>query len=103
MRRLLGVVSAFILATIPVLAGPDSAVESTLGWMVNGTISEVVRAGDIAYLGGSFRTVSPAANQVPGFTTFSTRSARSVLPRIQPNHPVRAVAALPGGGWIIAG
>ena len=105
MRRLfgIGIVCTVTIATIPVLAGADPAPQSTLGWMIDGIVSEVVRAGDVAYLGGSFRTVTPAANQVPGFTTFSTRSARSVLPRLRPNGRVRAVASVPSGGWIIAG
>jgi hypothetical protein len=81
----------------------DPVQTSTLGWMVNGIVSEVARAGDIAYVGGSFRTVSPSANLVFNQVTFSTTSAVAVLPRLDLNGRIRAVVALPGGGWIIGG
>jgi hypothetical protein len=96
-------VCAVLLCLAPVSLLADPAPQSTLGWMINGIVSEVVRAGDTAYLGGSFSTVSPAANKVPQFVTFSTRSARPVLPRLRVNGRVRAVAEVPGGGWILGG
>ena len=103
-RRLMrfAICSALLcLAPVSVLADPSR--ESTLGWMINGIVSEVVRAGDTVYLGGSFRTVSPLANKVPQFVAFSTRSARPVLPPLSINGRVRAVVEVPGGGWILGG
>lgn len=93
---------AFVLG----LAGQthaDPVTTSTLGWAINGIVSEVARAGDVAYVGGSFETVAPSANLVFGFATFSADSAVPVLPRLKLNGKVRAVLALPGGGWLIGG
>ncbi len=84
-------------------AAADPVTTSTLGWAVSGIVSEVARAGDVAYVGGSFDTVSPSANLVYGFATFAADSAVPVLPALDLNGRVRAVAALPGGGWIIGG
>src|SRR5690606_33549024 len=84
-------------------AAADPATTSTLGWAVSGIVSEVARAGDVAYVGGSFDAVSPAGNLVYGFAAFSTDSAVPVLPRLDMNGRVRAVVAHPGGGWVIAG
>src|SRR5688500_11213206 len=100
-----------ILQTVVVLAAFSTATRvaadplpaSTLGWMINGIVSEVARAGDIAYVGGSFRTVSPSANLVLRSATFSTTAAVAVLPRLDLNGALRAVVALPGGGWMIGG
>jgi hypothetical protein len=84
-------------------AAADPVTTSTLGWAISGIVSEVARAGDVAYVGGSFDTVSPSANLVYGIATFSTDSAAPVLPRLDLNGRVRAVVAHPGGGWIIGG
>jgi hypothetical protein len=84
-------------------ASADPVTTSTLGWAVNGIVSEVARAGDVAYVGGSFGSVAPAANLVHGFATFAADSAVPVLPRLDVNGRVRAVIALPGGGWLIGG
>lgn len=84
-------------------AAADPVTTSTLGWAISGIVSEVARAGDVAYVGGSFDTVSPSANLVFGIATFSTDSAVPVLPRLDLNGRVRAVVAHPGGGWIIGG
>jgi hypothetical protein len=92
-----------LLFLMPTGVVADPAQHSTLGWMINGTISEVVRAGDTVYLGGSFSTVSPVANKVSQFAAFSTRSATAVLPPLRINGRVRAVAEVPGGGWILGG
>src|SRR5690606_31260558 len=54
-------------------------------------------------VGGSFGTVAPAPNLVHGFATFATDSAVPVLPSLDVNGRVRAVVALPGGGWLIGG
>lgn len=81
----------------------DPVTRSTLGWAVNGIVSEVARAGDVAYVGGSFETVAPSPNLVFGFAAFATDSAVPVLPRLDVNNRVRAVVALPGGGWLIGG
>lgn len=102
-RVLCGVVCGLTLVLVPGPTLADPVPQSTLGWMINGTVSEVVRAGDVAFLGGSFRTVSPSANLVRQFVAFSGRSARPVLPRLRVNGRVRGVAEIPGGGWIIAG
>lgn len=96
--------AALILAVaITGSAGADPITRSTLGWAVNGIVSEVARAGDVAFVGGSFATVAPAANQVLGFATFATDSAMPVLPALDINGRVRAVVALPGGGWLLGG
>jgi hypothetical protein len=84
-------------------SGADPATRSTLGWAINGIVSEVARAGDVAYVGGAFDTVSPAPNQVTGFSAFAADSATPVLPALDVNGRVRAVAALPGGGWLVGG
>jgi len=84
-------------------AAADPVTSSTLGWAVNGIVSEVARAGDVAFLGGSFGSVAPAANLVHGVATFAVDSAVPVLPRLDVNGRVRAVVALPGGGWLIGG
>ena len=81
----------------------DPVSTSTLGWMVNGIVSEVARAGDVAYVGGSFRTLSPSANLLFHTASFSTTSAVPVLPRLDLNGRLRAVVGAPGGGWIMAG
>lgn len=91
------------VASIAVPAHADPVTTSTLGWAVNGIVSEVARAGDIAYVGGSFGTVAPAANLTFGFAAFSRDSAAPVLPRLDLNGRVRAVVAVPGGGWIVGG
>ena len=52
---------------------------------------------------GSFRTVSPSANLVFRSATFSTTAAVAVLPRLDLNGALRAVVALPAGGWMIGG
>jgi hypothetical protein len=101
-------ISRFLLGCSLILglantASGDPVTTSTLGWAVNGIVSEVARLGNIAYVGGSFATVSPSANLVYNFATFSTDSAVPVLPRLEVNGRVRAVVALPGGGWIIGG
>lgn len=84
-------------------AAADPITSSTLGWAVNGIVSEVARAGDVAFLGGSFDSVAPAANLVRGFATFAADAAVPVLPRLDINGRVRAVVALPAGGWLIGG
>lgn len=96
---------ALVVAAIaaPLSAVADPVVESTLGWMINGVVSEVARAGDVAYVGGSFHTVAPRANLVFHNATFSLTSAVPVLPRLDLNGALRAVAAVPGGGWMIGG
>ena len=98
-------VAALILAStgFAATAGADPVTTSTLGWAVNGIVSEVARSGNVAYVGGSFETVAPSPNLVYGFTTFATDAAVPVLPRLDVNNRVRAVAALPGGGWLIGG
>ena len=85
----------------PTHADPVSA--STLGWAVNGIVSEVVRAGDTVFVGGSFGSLAPSENLVFNIAAFSTASARPVLPRLEVNGRVRAVVAAPGGGWILGG
>ncbi|MEZ5284732.1 MAG: hypothetical protein R2712_07990 [Vicinamibacterales bacterium] len=100
LRSLLGGAFAILLAG---QAWADPVTTSTLGWAVNGIVSEVARAGDVAFVGGSFRTVAPSANLMYGFATFATDSAVPVLPRLDINGRVRAAVALPGGGWLIAG
>jgi hypothetical protein len=97
------VVAAAVIGSSVVPLAADPVQTSTLGWMINGIVSEVARAGDIAYVGGSFRTVSPSANLVFHQVTFSTTSAAAVLPRLDLDGRLRAVVALPGGGWIIGG
>ncbi|MGE4225915.1 MAG: hypothetical protein AB7I23_21420 [Vicinamibacterales bacterium] len=92
---------AIVCTTVPAAADPVTT--STLGWAVNGIVSEVARAGDVAFLGGSFGSVAPAGNRVHGFATFAADAAVPVLPRLTVNGRVRAVVALPGGGWIIGG
>jgi hypothetical protein len=92
---------AILCTTAPAVADPVGS--STLGWAINGIVSEVARAGDVAFLGGSFESVAPSANLVRGFTTFAADSAVPVLPRLDVNGRVRAVVALPGGGWLIGG
>jgi hypothetical protein len=101
MHRQLVVLAALAGTAAAVAAAPIAS--STLGWAVHGTVSEVARAGDVAYLGGSFDSVAPAANKVPGFAVFSADSAMPVLPGLDINGRVRAVVALPAGGWIIGG
>lgn len=102
LRRVAALPLVAILCTAaPVAADPVTS--STLGWAVKGIVSEVARAGDVAYLGGSFDSVAPAANLVQGFATFAADSAVPVLPRLDVNGRVRAVVALPGGGWLIGG
>lgn len=81
----------------------DPLPTSTLGWAVNGIVSEVVRAGDTAYVGGSFNSVAPSTNLVFNVAAFSVDSAAPVLPRLDINGRVRAVVALAGGGWILGG
>lgn len=81
----------------------DPLTISTLGWAVNGIVSEVVRAGDTVFIGGSFGSLAPSENLVFNVAAFSTTSARPVLPRLAVNGRVRAVVAAPGGGWIIGG
>lgn len=98
-----GMAGLFISLALASQAGADPTTTSTLGWAVNGIVSEVVRAGDVAYVGGSFGTVAPAPNLVYGFATFATDSAVPVLPRLDVNGRVRAVAAMPGGGWLLGG
>jgi len=89
--------------TLAAQAAADPVTRSTLGWAVNGIVSEVARAGDVAFVGGSFGTVAPSQNQVFGVAAFATDSAVPVLPPLDVNGRVRTVAALPGGGWLIGG
>lgn len=98
--------SAATLALSVALSWPASAdpvTRSTLGWAVNGIVSEVARAGDVAFVGGSFATVAPSENQVFGVAAFAVDSAIPVLPRLDVNGRVRAAVALPGGGWLLGG
>jgi len=99
-RRAIGSAIALLLSS---QAFADPVTTSTLGWAVNGIVSEVARAGDVAYVGGSFGTVAPSPNLVYGFAAFATDSAVPVFPRLKVNNRVRAVVALPGGGWLIGG
>ncbi len=102
--RLLSLVASLALvAGIAVPSHADPVTTSTLGWAVNGIVSEVARSGNIAYVGGSFGSVAPSANLVFGFAAFRADSATPVLPRLDLNGRVRAVVALPGGGWIVGG
>lgn len=98
--------AAFVLSLtlgLSASASADPVTRSTLGWAINGIVSEVARAGDVAFVGGSFATVAPASNQVFGVAAFATDSAMPVLPPIDVNGRVRAVVALPGGGWLLGG
>lgn len=90
-----------VALSTPTHADPLTA--STLGWAVNGIVSEVVRAGDTVFIGGSFGSLAPSENLVFNVAAFSTTSARPVLPRLDVNGRVRAVVAAPGGGWILGG
>lgn len=92
-----------VALAVSVPAHADPVTSSTLGWAVNGIVSEVARAGDVAYVGGSFNSVAPSANLVFNFATFATDSAVPVLPRLDLNGRVRAVVEAPGGGWILGG
>jgi hypothetical protein len=98
-----GIAGVFASLALGSQALADPTTTSTLGWAIDGIVSEVVRAGDVAYVGGSFSTVAPSPNLVYGFATFATDSAVPVLPRLDVNNRVRAVVALPGGGWLIGG
>ena len=71
-RRAIGSAIALLLSS---QAFADPVTTSTLGWAVNGIVSEVARAGDVAYVGGSFGTVAPSPNLVYGFAAFATDSA----------------------------
>jgi hypothetical protein len=97
------IAALLVVIAVPITALGDPIRTSTLGWMIDGTVSEVARAGDVAYVGGSFRTVAPSANRVFNNATFSTRSAVPVLPRLQLNGSLRAVVRLGNGGWIVGG
>ena len=99
-RGLLGILLTLAAAAA---TAADPLTTSTLGWAINGIVSEVARAGNVAYVGGSFGTVAPSPNLVYGFTTFAADSAVPVLPRLDVNNRVRTVVALPGGGWLIGG
>ena len=57
--------SLTLALTLPFSAHGDPVTTSTLGWTINGIVSEVSRAGDVAFVGGSFATVAPSANLVP--------------------------------------
>jgi hypothetical protein len=104
MRRAFATVLVLLLAVVvPVRSHGDPVVASTLGWTINGIVSEVARSGEVAYVGGSFRTVAPSSNLVFGFAAFSFDSAVPVLPNLNLNDTVEAVVALPGGGWLIGG
>ncbi len=94
---------AALVVGIAVPSHADPLTTSTLGWAVNGIISEVARSGNIAYVGGSFNSVAPSPNLVFGFAAFSADSATPVLPRLDLNGRVRAVVALAGGGWLVGG
>ncbi len=102
-RAVLQTVVVLVALSMSTRVGADPLPASTLGWMINGVVSEVARAGDVAYVGGSFRMVSPSANLVFRSATFSTTAAVAVLPRLDLNGTLRAVVALPGGGWMIGG
>ncbi|MCC7180538.1 MAG: hypothetical protein IT177_19320 [Acidobacteria bacterium] len=102
-RVLHGMAGFFLSLALGGQASADPVTSSTLGWAINGIVSEVARAGDVAFVGGSFGTVAPAPNLVHGFATFATDSAVPVLPSLDVNGRVRAVVALPGGGWLIGG
>ncbi len=97
------ILSAALAAGLVVPSYADPVTTSTLGWAVNGIVSEVARSGNIAYVGGSFNSVAPSPNLVFGFAAFSASSATPVLPRLDLNGRVRAVVALPGGGWLVGG
>lgn len=101
-RSLLLLGTALVVG-VAVPSHADPVTTSTLGWAINGTVSEVARSGNIAYVGGSFGSVAPTANLVFGFAAFSFDSATPVLPRLDINGRVRAVVALPGGGWLVGG
>jgi hypothetical protein len=98
----IGVVLAIVAVSVPHLKA-DPVVTSTLGWLVNGTVSEVVRAGNIVYVGGSFNDVAPMSNRSYGFTSFGATSATAELPRLAFDGAVHAVAADGTGGWIVGG
>src|SRR5688572_7199622 len=102
-RAVLQTLVVLVALSMSTRVGADPLPASTLGWMINGVVSEVARAGDVAYVGGSFRMVSPSANLVLRSATFSTTAAVAVLPRLDLNGTLRAVVALPGGGWMIGG
>lgn len=96
--------AAFLLSlAMAAPASADPVTRSTLGWAVNGIVSEVARAGDVAFVGGSFGTVAPSENQVFGLAAFAVDSAIPILPRLDVNGRVRAAVALPGGGWLLGG
>ena len=73
-RSLLLLGTALVVG-VAVPSHADPVTTSTLGWAINGTVSEVARSGNIAYVGGSFGSVAPTANLVFGFAAFSFDSA----------------------------
>ena len=62
-----------VLGALTVPAHADPVTTSTLGWAINGIVSEVARSGNIAYVGGSFESVAPSPNLCLLYTSPSPR------------------------------
>jgi hypothetical protein len=98
-----GVTAVAVAVGAGALVTAEPVTLSTFGWIVNGTVSEVVRAGNYVYLGGSFQDVAPVANRAFGFVSFGPDSAVAELPPLQVDHDVHAIVGDGTGGWIIGG
>lgn len=98
--RLLTVAAATVLATVAVYAQPLPQSVPLDTWGPAGTVSAVARQGNTLYVGGSFDYVGPSTGP---FATFDLDSAEPSVVAGGFGGSLRAIVALPGGGWIVAG
>lgn len=98
--RLLTVAAASVVATVAAYAQPLPQAVPLDTWGPPGTVSAVARQGDTLYVGGSFDYVGPSTGP---FAAFDVDSAEPGVVASGFDGSLRAIVALPGGGWIVAG
>ena len=76
--------------------------DSTLNWMVGGTVNAVERAGNTLLVGGDFRALAPKKNLTGGFALLTTAHGRRTYHLPFVNGEVTAIA-YGDGAWYVAG
>jgi hypothetical protein len=89
----------WLAAGPPALAADPSATPMD-GWVVNGTVSAIVRTVDTTYLGGAFTMIGPNR---PYGVPLDLTSGLPVATYPKPNGAVRCCAPDGAGGWYIGG
>lgn len=92
-----------LISAVAVGLRADPVVTSTLGWIIDGTVSEATRAGDVVFLGGSIRTAAPTSKRVFGAVAMHTGSAEALFPALAFDDDVHVVIPDGVGGWFVGG